>query len=157
MSWQAWLKRQFVKVLIWAVFVVGFALLPLIALYINASVAGAELTAERLYGAGELLLVVAAVAADTIGRLILLFYNLLFPQHPQTGTPATKEPVYTSHFVLLILAGVLAGTATMAYMSILTRLDLHQYVQVSTIIVISQRFLVATLMIGGSVILILED
>ncbi len=55
---------------IWVVFVVGISPLRCVVLYFNSTIGGTKFTQERLYGGGELLLVVAGIAA--ISQVFLL-------------------------------------------------------------------------------------
>lgn len=150
MNWQDWLNRQFMKTLIWAVFVVGFALLDVIVSSIYAAFAPeASGKLAELYEKGALFLVVAAISADAIGRLISLMYKRIFPP---PKSPRAK--IYTAHFTMLILAGVLAGTAALCYMVIVTS---KYTIQTSSVLLWSKRFMIANLLIGASTVLMVED
>jgi hypothetical protein len=78
---QAWVERRLKRVLVWLCFVVFFALLPLIFAYVYEGMRGSKMfNLNEFLKGGELFLVTAAVAADSIGRLVS---DLLFAEPPR--------------------------------------------------------------------------
>jgi hypothetical protein len=104
--------------------------------------------------------------------VISLIYKALFP--PKGAAPplpkAPKTVIYPGHIMILIFAGVLAGTAAMSYATIATILKPHRQpsqqqqptkpedaLQTENVLAWSERFMVAALLIGASTVLTVED
>ncbi|WP_203915551.1 hypothetical protein [Rhizocola hellebori] len=63
-------RRVRKKLLLWIIFGVAFALMPVVLSFLNAATRGNAVGYDDLVGRGELLLIAAAVSAATAGDLI---------------------------------------------------------------------------------------
>lgn len=141
-----WAAKQLGKVAIWIVFVVGFSLLPLFLVYNNRKIGGEVLALETLFAGGELLLVVTAVAADSMGR----FFSHFFSSKRMRGLNVWEIILFLLSLVLVILSAT-------EYASLLTRLSLGGTVDAAYVIRQSEGFFWATLMTGASVIMTIDE
>ena len=141
-----WATKQLGKVAIWIVFVVGFSLLPLFLVYNNKKMGGEVFSLETLVAGGELLLVVTAVAADSIGRFFSHFFS---------SKRTTRFDLW--QLILFLLSFALVIVSATEYSSLLTRLSLHGNVDAAFIARQSKGFFWATLMTGASVIMTIDE
>jgi hypothetical protein len=141
-----WAAKQLGKVAIWIVFVVGFSLLPLFLVYNNRRMGGEDLALETLFAGGELLLVVTAVAADSMGR----FFSFFFSSKRTANLNLWQLLLFLLSLVLVIMSAT-------EYSSLLTRLSLHGDVDAAFIVRQSEGFFWATLMTGASVIMTIDE
>jgi hypothetical protein len=69
-----WIKKKIPKLLIWLFFWIAFAVLPMLILggmaWFDLDVSQGWLAVKETIAKGDLLLVIAAVVADSIGRLL---------------------------------------------------------------------------------------
>src|SRR5690242_14714532 len=104
MPWVAdaakWALKRLGKVAIWIVFVVGFSLLPLFLVYNNRKMGGEVFALETLFAGGELLLVVNAVAADSMGR----FFSHFFSSKRAKGLNLWELILFLLVFVFVVLS-----------------------------------------------------
>jgi uncharacterized integral membrane protein len=141
-----WVARQLGKAAIWVVFVVGFALLPLILVYNDKRVGGQSVALDELFAKGELLLVVTAVGADAMGRL----FGSFFASKRTKGIDLWEVLLFLASLVFVIFAAA-------EYSSLITRLGLRGSVDVVYLVKQSRIFLISTLLIGVGVILTVDD
>jgi hypothetical protein len=120
-----------------------FALLPLIAVYIDARLSGGTPSFQALLGAGEMLLITAAISADTMGRILTNMW------HRRTFTGI--------HLCQLLFSIVLVVASAMEYMSILARKGTSRPLDIEFVVLQSQIFFHATWLTGVGSILVLED
>ena len=142
----AWVAKQLRKVAIWVVFVVLLALLPLILVYNDKRTGGGTFTMDELLAGGELLLVVTAVGADSIGRIISSAFS---PN--RTRRPDLWE------LLLLLACFVFVILAASEYSSLITRLSLKANVDAAYVVSQSKAFFFATLMTGIGAILTVDE
>jgi len=138
-----WIANQLRKVVVWAVCFLLFALMPLIAVYIDARLSGTALTPGDLLAGGEMLLIVAAIGADTMGRVITNMW--------------LKKKISLFHILQLLSSFLLVVFSAMGYMSLLGHKATERPVDVDFVVQVSKRFFHATWMTGIGAILVLED
>lgn len=141
-----WTAKQLGKVAIWIVFVVGFSLLPLFLVYNNKKTGGEVFALETLFAGGELLLVVTAVAADSMGRFFSHFFS---------SKRTTRLDLWQLFLFLLSVVFVIVSAAE--YSSLLTRLSLGGTVDAAYVVRQSEGFFWATLMTGAGVIMTIDE
>jgi hypothetical protein len=102
-----WIKKKIPKLLIWLFFGIAFAVLPMLILggmtWFDLDVSQGWLAVKETIAKGDLLLVIAAVVADSIGRLL---------QDVVTQNPRTYVGL---KITLVVILGVVAVACGLEY------------------------------------------
>jgi heme/copper-type cytochrome/quinol oxidase subunit 3 len=139
-----WIANKLGELLIWAVLVVFFSLLPIYLVYNDKRVGGQfSVPLKELVVKGELLLVAAALAADSLSRLA----SRMFANRGQAGVFRLRQLVlFLASIAFLILAAS-------EYSGLVSRDASSGFVNVDYVFTQSKVFFIATLLTGAGVIL----
>lgn len=102
-----WVRARVIAVMLWTVFVVGFTVLPLAAVFFLVRFGGSRPGVDLLLGDGQAFLVVAAIGADALGRIVSGLWAR------RTGPAAFQLFVQLACVVLVVLS-------TVQFMSVLS-------------------------------------
>ena len=139
-----WVRARFIAVMLWAVFVVGFTILPLGAVFFLGRFGGGRPGADLLLGDGQAFLVVAAIGADALGRIV-------------SGLWARRTGPGVFQLFLLLACVVLVVLSTVQFMSVLSLRSLKQAVDMDFLIEQSRAFSIAAVLVGFGAILVVEE
>jgi len=140
-----WLANKLGELLIWAVLVVGFSVLPILLVYNDKRVGGqTSVLLSDLVAKGELLLVAAALAADALSRLI----SRIFAKRKQAGVFGLEQ------LILLLASLVFVILAASEYSGLVSRMSANAVISADYVFSQSKFFFVATLLTGAGVILV---
>jgi hypothetical protein len=139
-----WLLNKLGELLIWVILVVGFSLLPIYLVFNDKRVGGLiDVPVEDLIVKGELLLVAAGLAADSISRLI----SRMFAQHRRPGMFGLPQ------LILLLTSITFVILAATQYSGLVSRTETHAAIDSAYVFSQSRFFFIATLLTGAGVIL----
>lgn len=140
-----WLIDKGAELAIWAVLVVLSSLFPIYVVYNDKRLAGAlAIPLKELVMRGELLLVAAALAADSLSRLI----SRTFAKRNEAGTFGLQQ-------VVLLLASLsFIQLAASQYSGLAGRMAMNAPIDIDYVFFQSKMYFIATLLTGAGVILV---
>jgi hypothetical protein len=139
-----WVRARVIAVMLWAVFVVGFTVLPLAAVFFLVRFGGSRPGADLLLGDGQAFLVVAAIGADALGRIV-------------SGLWARRTSPGVFQLFLLLTCVILVVLSTVQFMSVLSLRSQKQAVDMDFLIEQSKGFSIAALLAGFGAILVVDE
>lgn len=137
-------SEQSRELLIWVVFVVAFSLLPIYLVFNDKRVSGAaSLPLKKLILKGELLLVAAGLAADSLSRLV----SRMFAKPKRRGVFGLEQ------LILLLASFVFVTLTASQYSDLVSRSAADFWIDADYVFTQSRFFFIATLLTGTGVIL----